>query len=112
MEIKVVRQAPPVSHLLFADDNILFFRACQKEVDKVKQIIITYELASGQRINLDKLELSTSRNVSLERRDELNHQLGAHQVMQYSKYLGLPTIVGRGKKVVFQIVVDRVINKL
>lgn len=71
MGVKVARQTPPVSHLLFADDSILFFRAVQSEVNRVREIISTYEKASGQRINLEKSEISTSANLSLDHREEL-----------------------------------------
>lgn len=110
--IKIARQAPPVSHLLFADDSILFFKAIQTEVDKVLDIITKYESASGQRINLDKSEMTSSGNVSQERKRELELQLGARSVAQHSKYLGLPTVIGKKKKMVFQTVVDRVISRL
>lgn len=33
-------------------------------------------------------------------------------MVQYSKYLGLPTIIRRGKKQVFQNVVDNDVNRL
>ncbi|KAL8472060.1 hypothetical protein ACS0TY_029328 [Phlomoides rotata] len=69
--IKVARQAPIISHLFFADDIILFFRACQEEVDTIKNIITQYEGASGQRVNLDKSELSSNGNISREPLSEL-----------------------------------------
>lgn len=33
-------------------------------------------------------------------------------VESYSKYLGLPTLIGRSKSQVFQVVFDRVISRL
>jgi len=44
--------APIISHLLFADDCFLFFRACEREAICMKNILATYEEASGQTINL------------------------------------------------------------
>lgn len=110
--IKVARHAPPISHLFFADDSILFFRAKQCEVDKVKGIIALYEGASGQRVNLDKSELFSSGNISDERRQDLGSQLGAQTVEQYSKYLGLPTLVGRSKTQVFRSIIEMVLSRL
>ncbi|KAL8538497.1 hypothetical protein ACS0TY_000488 [Phlomoides rotata] len=48
----------------FADDSILFFKATQKKVTTIQNIITTYEEALGQRINMDKLELTISANIS------------------------------------------------
>ncbi|KAL8476129.1 hypothetical protein ACS0TY_028695 [Phlomoides rotata] len=73
--IKVARQALIISHLFFADNIILFFRACQEEVDIVKNIIAQYEGASGQRVNLDKSELSSNGNISREPLSELGEDL-------------------------------------
>lgn len=63
---KVVRTANPISHLFFADDSLLFFRANSQEVDEIKRIIQVYETSSGQRINFDKTKLSASGNVSVD----------------------------------------------
>lgn len=41
--IKISRSAPAISHLLFADDCIIFSRAIVEEVDCVKEVNSTYE---------------------------------------------------------------------
>ncbi|CAN1225361.1 Putative ribonuclease H protein At1g65750 [Linum grandiflorum] len=51
---RVCRQAPPVSHLLFADDSIFFFKASFEEARQMKVIFDAYSRASGQLINFDK----------------------------------------------------------
>lgn len=110
--IRIARTAPQVSHLFFADDSVLFFRATQAELDKVKEIIASYEAASGQRVNLVKSELLASANIPDAIRDEMGQQLGARTVGSYTKYLGLPTLIGRSKREVFQITYERVLSKL
>lgn len=47
--VRIARHAPLISHLFFADDNILFFQANNQEVGKVKEIIEIYEREAGQR---------------------------------------------------------------
>lgn len=102
-----------VSHLFFADDSILFFFwATRWKITKVREIIAKYEAVSGQRINLEKSEIITSGNMSEEKREELGQQFGAKPVVQYAKYLGLPMIIGRSKKVVFQTVMERINTQL
>jgi hypothetical protein len=39
--IKVCRGAPGISHLLFADDTLLFFHAFFEEATRVKKILMT-----------------------------------------------------------------------
>jgi hypothetical protein len=50
----VAASAPMVSHLLFADDSLLFFKANRESADEVMDVLNIYCQASGQRINMDK----------------------------------------------------------
>lgn len=52
--IKISQKAPVISHLLFADDSIVFARANAQEAGCVVDILQTFERASGQKINLEK----------------------------------------------------------
>lgn len=92
--IKVARTAPAISHLVFADDTILFTRANNQEAYAIQGIIKQYERVSRQRISFEKTEISVSVNVSLEKRKELNSRLGVRDVEVHTKYLGLPTPIG------------------
>lgn len=49
---KIANGAPIATHLFFADDCYLFFRATIQEAESIKECLILYERASGQQINL------------------------------------------------------------
>lgn len=51
---KVCRLAPEISHLLFADDCLIFCRATMQECAALRSILNNYERASCQAINYNK----------------------------------------------------------
>jgi hypothetical protein len=52
--IKLCHRAPRISHLLFADDTLLFFKAHQDQAGRVKHVINAYAVATGELINESK----------------------------------------------------------
>ena len=48
---------PKVSHLLFADDVLVFYRATVSECVKIQSLLYQYEQASGQSINRGKTNI-------------------------------------------------------
>ncbi|XP_048498315.1 uncharacterized protein LOC104897505 [Beta vulgaris subsp. vulgaris] len=110
--VKIGRRVSPISHLFFADDSLLFIRATEEEVDNVLDVLSIYEAASGQKLNMEKSEMSYSRNLELEKINTLQMKLAFKAVEGHDKYLGLPTYIGSSKKRVFQAIQDRVWKKL
>lgn len=64
----------------------------------MKSIINGYEEASGQQINFQKSEIYCSRNVEVEERGAIASILEVQVCLGTSKYLGLPSVIGRRKK--------------
>ena len=57
-EYSLCRRGPKLTHLLFADDSLLFCRATMEECGKVLEILERYEEASGQKVNRSKFSAS------------------------------------------------------
>ncbi|KAH9750457.1 reverse transcriptase domain-containing protein [Citrus sinensis] len=74
--VQVARKAPAISHLLFADDCFLFFRANQVEANLVKQVLCAYGNASGQCVNYAKSSISFSMNVNEDTAQQICTTLG------------------------------------
>jgi hypothetical protein len=55
--IRVCRNAPGVSHLLFADDSLLFFKAQDAQAIKIKEVLDIYASSTGQLINPAKCSI-------------------------------------------------------
>ena len=102
------RGGPCISHLLFANESLLFCRALVKECQQVNSLLNLYEATSGQKVNTNKTSIFFSSNTSFETQESIKQLLGAETVLEYEKYLGLPCIVGRNKKVAFAPIIERV----
>ncbi|KAL0381479.1 UNVERIFIED_CONTAM: putative mitochondrial protein [Sesamum angustifolium] len=75
--VAVCRGVPRISHLLFADDTMVFCPANVSTIQHVRQVLDQYKLASGQEINLHKSSAAFSRNTPLGTRQHLASTLGA-----------------------------------
>jgi hypothetical protein len=81
----ICRGAPRVTHLLFADDCFLFFKACERQAQTTKNILSLYEAASGQSISLPKSEIYYSRNVSNVLKQSITATMGVQAVLGTGK---------------------------
>lgn len=110
--IKVARTAPSISHLLFADDCLIFTKALPEEANRLKLILESYERASGQCINYHKLKLTFSPNTNEEMKRSIQRICRIEVVSCHEKYLGLPTTIARNTIKVFDHIQERVAKKL
>ncbi|KAL0424121.1 UNVERIFIED_CONTAM: putative mitochondrial protein [Sesamum radiatum] len=110
--VAVCRGAPHISHLLFADDTMVFCPANTDTVLHVKHLLDTYRLASGQEINLAKSSVAFSRNTPLAAQHQLADALGIRLENKHEVYLGLPAVAFRSKKVLFAALKDRIWRRI
>ena len=110
--ITMCRGSPRITHQLFADDNILYCKASRMESRELVNILQTYEEASGQKINTNKSFVFLSQDADEGTRSEVKEILGPMLDAHPKKYLGLPSLLGRSKKQIFNEVKERVGKKL
>lgn len=85
--------------------------ATTDECDKVLNLLDIYERASSQKMNKNNTTFfskSTPKNVLL----AIKESLVLQEITQYEKYLGLPPLIGRGKKQSFNYIKERIWKKL
>lgn len=109
---QISQSAPIITHILFADDSFLFFKANISETLAIRSLLKEYEKLSGQSINFQKSGVFYSANVSRAKRAELSNMLGVSSDLSQGKYLGLPSLVGRSKNRVFDFVKEKVWKKI
>ena len=110
--ISICRGCSMVTHLFFANNSLLFCKATNQECHKLIEILGLYEVASGQKVNAEKFSVFFSHNTPQEKRCEVLNILGPMQDIRHSKYLGLPSIIGRSKTKVFAKMKEKVGRKL
>lgn len=93
--VSICRKGPQITHLLFADDSLIFCRAKDNECQKLMEVLAKYEQASGQQINRSKTTFFFSKSTSQAMQDSIKVALGVQVVQQYEKYLRLPSFIGR-----------------
>lgn len=109
---RICLQAPTITHLLFADDIFLFFKASSSEASAVKEVLNRYELLSGQAVNYQKSSVFFSSNVRRDKQFKIKNILQVHNEIGNSTYLGLPSLIGRSKKTVFNYLKDKIWTKI
>jgi hypothetical protein len=110
--IQVATATPAVNHLLFADDSLLFFRACHEGAVEVKEVLTKYCDASGQRINMDKSSIFFSKRCPTAIKESVKNELDVHRETLSEKYLGMSSGVGRSKDGAFKYLKDKVWKKV
>ncbi|KAG7547813.1 Ribonuclease H domain [Arabidopsis suecica] len=103
---------PPISHMLFADDSLLFCKATEEECQHILHILQIYAAASGQHVNFQKSAILFGKTVNPELQQKIIKLTGISKIGGFGKYLGLPEAVGRNKTNAFSYIAQRVQQKL
>jgi hypothetical protein len=90
--------SPRLTHLLFAYDSLLFYKANSVEWRRLMKILKKYEASLGQKLNLNKTTIVFSRNKSQTQQQKILQFPGFKATQRYDTYLGLPTMIGKSKR--------------
>ena len=93
--VRVGVYSPWISHLLFADDCIVFSQASQGGAGRLMEVLNRYNQGSGQLVNKEKSAAFFSKNCSQDTKTEVCQELDIHKEALAERYLGLPTESGR-----------------
>jgi hypothetical protein len=110
--IKAGRTGPMISHLMFADDLLLFGEANIEQMNCVMSILNEFCYLSGQKVSIEKTSIMFSKNVKREARDRLQQVSGFRVTPSLGKYLGVPLNGKAPKRVDFQYIISQLQSKL
>ena len=110
--IQAGRNGPHVSHLMFADDLLLFGQATMTQIDCMCSSLKTFCDMSGQKVSVEKTSILFSKGVPTSVKRGIVSRSGYREVYSLGKYLGIPLIGRMPKRSDYDYLVDMVKNKL
>jgi hypothetical protein len=110
--VRVCRNAPSVSHLLFADDSLILMKANMTNATSLRQVLEQYCASSGQMVSEAKCSIFFSPNVQTEMKAQICGELNIMTEAISEKYLGLPAMVGLDRTESFVNLLERIIERL
>ena len=109
---KIVRSAPSLSHLFFADDALFFFKAIPRVCWKLKEILSDFCEKSGEMINFEKSTIIFTPNTPRRFVSLMRKPLGMRSSSTFGKYLGCPIQVDGRNTSAFQPIVTNIQEKI
>lgn len=98
--------------MFFADDSYLYCKADMEEAGRMLNMLQTFEVASGQKVNLSKSSIFFSTNMNADSRSSICSALGMMEADERSMYLGLPNMIGRNKSAILGFLKDKVTRRV
>lgn len=110
--IRLSATSPHISHLLFADDVLLFTKAKKSQFRFIKDLFDRFSQASGLKINLSKSRAFYSSGVPRPKINNLTSISGIRNTTSLDKYLGFPILKGRPKRSDFHFIIEKMQARL
>ncbi|KAG5527030.1 hypothetical protein RHGRI_028084 [Rhododendron griersonianum] len=109
--IRMKKRGPVVSHLLFADDSLIFLDAVPQSCLNFMDLVACFSEASGLSLNIQKSSLFFSPNIEDSLKEEIKGIMGMEEMKEAVQYLGLPAFWGRSKKKALGYLRDKIMRK-
>lgn len=110
--LKIAKICPIVSHLLFADDLLVFCRAFPSKTSCIRDCFDKYSHQFGQSTNVSKSSIHFSKNTNPNSIRNILSILPFIHNPSKSVYLGLPILFGSSKTLAFHGIIDKVQRKI
>lgn len=96
--LKIARNSLGISNVLFADDNLIFFKATTEQANTIKRVLTEFQRGTRQLLSETKFSILFSELCPEATRKEITDTLGVVSSSFESKYPGLPTPEGENER--------------
>lgn len=110
--VRIGRNAPSISYMLFADDSYVYCQATEMEALKMKELLQVFETASGQKVNVQKSSIFSVLMLLHLIACIFSRVLQMNEADGGSMYLGLPNLLGRNKSAALGFLKDKVRSRV
>lgn len=81
-------------------------------MQEVKTVLKSYDVLSSQVVNYQKSGIFFSANVRKDKQQDIKDIFAVQNDLSESNYLGLPSLIGRSKKRVFNFLKERLLQRI
>ncbi|KAI0499469.1 hypothetical protein KFK09_017672 [Dendrobium nobile] len=108
--IRISPRGPRITQLLYADDVFILSHVSITLAKELKKIVEEFCKWTGQRVNINKLQILFGKMVSYPLKKKITRIIGFKEVKEM-KYLGVKISLGRSKVADFQELLSMVMDK-
>jgi hypothetical protein len=110
--VRLSRNGPPLSHLFFADDVLLFAKATNSQAQNIATILTRFASYSGLKVNVAKSKVFFSSSTTRGKMNSIVTNTGINRTHSLEKYLGFPMMHGRLQRRDFEFLEEKVSQRL
>ncbi|KAE8671992.1 hypothetical protein F3Y22_tig00111877pilonHSYRG00313 [Hibiscus syriacus] len=110
--VETVSFSVRINGSLTKEFSLIFIKNSLHEASNIRDALGAYEVASGQKVNLEKSTLYFSPSTRQECRDQISSILGIGEVSDLGHYLGMPLHIGKNKTNTFGYLKENVSNRI
>lgn len=100
-----------ISHLSYVDDMIVFTNSDKLSINKLKTVLVKYELGSGQKINRSKSFFIAGNNLDTNRKRKIADTVGFPIKQLPFTYSGSPIFRDKPQTALFETMINKITAK-
>jgi len=110
--IHMTNGGPQISHLLFADDVLLFTKATNSQFRFINDLFDRFSRVSGLKINISKSRAFYSSRIPQEKINNFTAISDICSTTSIGRYLGFPMLKGRPKRNDFNFIIEKMQTRM